>query len=85
MGTDKLSLALALIDNGGGPVSYTLTLVDPATLDILVRKTGTATGSNAWMFRFKPSTRTRALRLEVDASDQVGNPTTLKRTLTLKK
>jgi hypothetical protein len=82
----KLSLALSLADNGGGPVTYTLTLVDPRTLRILVSKTGTTSArSIGWTFVLKPSKRTRALRLEVDASDTVGNQATLKKIIAIKK
>jgi hypothetical protein len=85
-GTYKVKLDLALGDSGGGPVSYTLTLVDPATLDTLVRKSGTtSTGSVAWTFSLKPRARARSLRLEVDASDQVGNQSTLKHAIPLTK
>ena len=85
-GTYKLSLALALADNGGGPVTYTLTLVDPTTLMTLVRKNGSTTaGSVGWTFVLRPSTRARAVRLEVDASDTVGNQSTLKQTIAFKK
>jgi len=84
--TYKLTLGLGLTDNGGGPVSYTLTLVDPATLNTFVRKEGsTSAASVGGTFVLKVGTRTRALRLQVDASDQVGNRTTFKHALALRK
>ena len=83
--TYKLRLALALGDNGGGPVSYTLNLIDPKTLEALVRKSGSTSASSVgWTLPLKPSASTRALRLEVDASDDVGNKATLKKTIELK-
>jgi len=85
-GTYRLRLAFSLSDAGGGTVSYTLTIVDPATLDTLVRKTGSTSGAAiAASFSVKPAARGRSLRLEIDASDQVGNAATLKRTIALKR
>jgi hypothetical protein len=86
-GAYQLSLALALADNDGGRVKYALTLRSiPELWNILVYKVGsTRAGSIGLRFLLKPSRKTRALRLEVDASDTVGNQTTLKKTIPLKK
>jgi hypothetical protein len=85
-GMVKVSLALALGDSGGGPVSYTVTLVDPATLDALFRKSGsTSAGSIGWTPRVKPPARARVLRVEVDASDGAGNESTVKQAIPLRK
>lgn len=85
-GTYRLSVALALADAGGGGVSYELAIVDRATLVALVRKHGiTSAGSIAWKFVIKPSTRARTVGLVVDASDQVGNQSTLVRAIRLTK
>ena len=85
-GTYRLAVALAISDNDGDPVSYALSLIDPRTLEALERENGsTSAGSIGWTFSIKPSARTRQLRLEVDATDQVGNQTSLKQTIALKK
>jgi len=85
-GTYKLHLGLTLGDNGGGPVSYTLVLLDPANQSVLVRKSGSTSASSiTGTFVLKPSPHTRTLRLDVDAGDQVGNQTTLKQTIALKR
>ncbi|MGZ4257856.1 MAG: hypothetical protein ACXVRE_08850 [Gaiellaceae bacterium] len=82
----RLKLTLALSDNGGGPVAYSLTLVDPSTLKALVRKSGTTSAASIhWTLVLKPRARTRALRLNVVASDAVGNQSTLRRKIPLKK
>jgi hypothetical protein len=86
VGRYRVGLTFALSDNDGGPVSYSLTLTDPTTLTALVRKSGTTNaGSIGWTFVLKPSAQTRRLRLEIDANDTVGNQTTLKQTIALKK
>jgi len=83
-GAYKVSVALTLTDAGGGPVGYTLTIVDPATLDRLARRTGSTSGGPlALTYTVKPRARTRAVRVEVDAGHQVGNQTTLERTIRL--
>jgi len=85
-GRYRFDIILTLHDNGGGPVSYTVNLLDPATLDILVRKSGTtSTGSLGWTFSLKPRARARTLRLEVEASDQVGNQATLTHAIALRR
>jgi hypothetical protein len=82
----KLSLALALTDNGGGPVTYRLTLVDPRTLNILASKSGSSSeGSISRKFVLRPSRKTRSLRLRLDATDAVGNQATLRKTIRLRR
>jgi len=84
--TYELKLGLGLSDNGGGPVSYTLILVDPTTLNTYVRRDGsTSTGSLEGTFVLKVGPHARALRLLLDASDKVGNETRFKRVITLRK
>ena len=83
-GTYRLSVAFSASSAGGGPVSYTFTIIDPVTLDTLARKSGSTTGGTvAPTYTMKP--RGRSLRLEIDVSDEVGNTTTLKRTIALKR
>jgi hypothetical protein len=82
--TYRLSLVLRLGDNGGGPVSYTLILVNPSTLNTYVRRDGwTSTGSFAGTFVLKVRAHQRALRLLISAGDQVGNETTFKQAIAL--
>jgi len=85
-GRYRVSLDLALADAGGGPVSYTFTLVDAASKNILAYKSGTVTaGKVRRTFVVKPSARARKLRLVVQASDEVGNQSSLKHTIVLRK
>jgi len=85
-GRYRLNLTLALGDNGGGPVAYSLTLIDPTTHKAVVRKSGTTgAASKHWTWVLKPRPRTRALRLEVRASDAVGNQATLRQKIPLRK
>jgi hypothetical protein len=82
----RLSLALALTDNGGGPVKYRLAIVDPRTSIPLASRAGTTSaGSLRRSFVLKPSRKSRALRLRLDASDAVGNQATLKKMIRLRK
>jgi hypothetical protein len=83
--TYRLTVAIGLSDSGGGPVLYTLTVIDPANLVTVARKTGTTNASSlVWTFVIGQSTQTRTLRLQADASDQVGNQVQLKHTIALK-
>ena len=85
-GSFKLSIVFSLSAADGAPVTYELTLVDPATLTRLVRRSGSTSGGTlALAFTLKPRARARDLRLEIDASDQVGNQATLVRTIALKR
>jgi hypothetical protein len=74
-GTYKVRLALSLTDAGGGPVVYSLKVVDPKRpSNLLVYRTGeTATGAVTTTFRIKVTKKRRAVRLKIDASDTVGN------------
>jgi hypothetical protein len=84
-GTYRLTVALHLSDSGGGAVSYNLTIINPVTLVAVARKSGTTSATSiAWTPVIKQSRRTAALRLEVDASDQVGNRTQLEHTIPVK-
>lgn len=82
-GTYVMQLALSLNDNSTAAVSYTLTLIDPRTLNVFERNGGQASGTIARTFRLRPAPATRRLRLTVTATDQVGNTTTLTRTIRL--
>jgi hypothetical protein len=83
--TYKVGVGLTLGDNGGGAVTYALTLLDPATLNVFARRNGTTSASSiAWTFIAAVGTRARSLRLQVDVSDAVGNQTTLKQSIRLK-
>jgi hypothetical protein len=85
-GSYRLKLTLALSDDQGGPVSYSVTLTDPTTTNTLARRSGSIHGpSIGWTFVLKPNPRARALRLQVEASDAVGNPATVRQTIALKK
>jgi hypothetical protein len=84
-GTYKVRLALSLTDAGGGRVVYDLEVVDPKRpANLIAYKTGTANGSVIRTFRIKVAKRRRAVRLEVDASDAVGNESALVRTVRLR-
>jgi hypothetical protein len=84
-GAYRVSVALDLSDSGGGPVAYTLTVVDPANLETVARKSGTDTApSITWTFVTKRSRSPRALRLQVDVSDQVGNRAQLRQMIVLR-
>jgi hypothetical protein len=78
-----MQLALSLNDNSTTAVSYTLTLIDPRTLNVFERKSGQASGTIARTFRLRPASATRLLRLSVTATDQVGNTASLTRTIRL--
>lgn len=82
----RVKLALSLTDNGGGPVSYALQLVDPKKpSNAIVFKLGkTASASVTRSFRIKVGKHTRRLRLKVDASDAVGNQSAFAKTFRLR-
>lgn len=76
-GAYRLRVALSLSDAGGGPVSYTLHVLNPKKPTVTYAyKTGQATGTVTSKFRIKvPKTR-RVVELKIDASDAVGNAST---------
>lgn len=82
--TFDVLLGLSLTDNGGGAISYVLQIVDvrkPSAA--LVYKLGTAAGTVTLRYRIKPPKTTRAVRIEIDATDEVGNAASEARTLKL--
>ena len=85
--TYSVKLALSLTDNGGGPVSYALQIVDPKKPSTaLVFKLGkTTSGSVTKSFRVRVGKSTRRLRLKVDTSDAVGNESAFAKTFRLRK
>jgi hypothetical protein len=85
-GAYALRLVVVLSDAGGGDrFSYILKVADPRKpLNFLAYKTGETTMSKAtFALRVRPAKRTRVLRLEIDASDAVGNESTFAKTLRL--
>jgi hypothetical protein len=84
--TYNVRLALSLIDAGGGPVSFVLQLVDsghPATT--FAYKLGkTASGSLTRTIRIKVPKKTRRIRLGLEASDQLGNTSSLVKVISLR-
>jgi hypothetical protein len=85
-GAYSLRLVVSLTDAEGNPVAYRLKVIDPRTpVDPLVSKTGeTSSGTVTYVTRVRPSKRTRTLQVKIDASDPVGNASTLARTLRLR-
>jgi hypothetical protein len=83
-GTYQLRVALSL-DDASGSVSYTLLVVDPRKPgNPLASKLGlTTTGTASAVLRIRPTRRTRAIRLQIDASDPFGNETRLVKTVRL--
>jgi hypothetical protein len=85
VGVYDVSLALSLTDAGGGSVSYVMQVLDGRKpSNVLVFKTGsTATGTLASRFRIKVPTQTRSVRLEIQATDAVGNESAFSKTVRL--
>jgi hypothetical protein len=84
-GSYLLHLVISLGDDGGNPVSYALSLVDPTSLSALFRKSGrTSSGTLSLACTVRPSSRARSLRLEIEASDPVGNESSLRRAVRLR-
>jgi hypothetical protein len=85
-GAYKVTLSLSLTDNGGGPVSYELELVDPKkpSHSFAFKLGKTATGSVTKSFRIKVGKRTRHVRLKVEATDAVGNQSAFAKTYRLR-
>jgi hypothetical protein len=78
-----MQLALSLTDSSNAAVSYTLTLIDPRTLNVFERKSGQTSRTIARTFRLRPASASHVLRLTVTATDQVGNTASLTRTIRL--
>jgi hypothetical protein len=85
-GAYTMRVTLSLTDDGGDPVSYVLQVVDPRKpRGSLIYKLGQPTsGSAALTFRIKPVKGTRAVRVEVVATDAVGNEASATKLLRLK-
>lgn len=85
-GAYKVTLALLLTDNGGGPVSYELELVDPKkpSHSFAFKLGKTATGSVTRSLRIKVGKRTRRVRLKIEATDAVGNQSAFAKTFRLR-
>jgi hypothetical protein len=82
-GAYRVTLALALADSGGGPVSYVLQLV--ASRSVNFTQGRTATGSVTRSLRIKVGKHTRRVRLTIEASDAVGNQSSFAKTLRFKR
>jgi hypothetical protein len=85
-GTYALTLAVALGDAGGGQISYRLTVVDPGKpLEPLAVKSGQAAAATfRYQLRVRPAKTARALRIKIDATDQVDNKATFSANIRLK-
>jgi hypothetical protein len=85
-GAYKVTLGLSLTDNGGGPVSYQLELVNPKrpSHSYAFKLGKTATGSVTRSFRIRVGKRTRRVRLKIEATDAVGNESAFAKTLRLR-
>jgi hypothetical protein len=85
-GAYKVTLGLSLTDNGGGPVSYELEIVDPKkpSHSYAFKLGKTATGSVTRSLRIKVGKRTRRVRLKVEATDAVGNQSAFAKTFRLR-
>jgi hypothetical protein len=84
--TYRIQLGLSLTDNGGGPISYTLQLVDPRKpSNAIAFKLGTTgTGSLTRKLRIKVAKRTRRVQLKIHASDALGNESAFAKTFRLR-
>lgn len=82
----KLRLVLSLTDDDGSPVSYALQVVDPRQpSNLLVYKLGQAAARTVTSsFRIKVRKSTRFLRIKIDASDAVGNPSAFARRIRIR-
>jgi hypothetical protein len=81
----SVRVVLALTDAGGGVVSYILQVVDPKKpTNAFVYKVGRATGAVTSRFRIKVPKKTHLAQIKIDASDAVGNTSTLAKTLRLR-
>jgi hypothetical protein len=85
-GAYTVKLALSLTDNGGGPVSYELQLVDAKkpSHSFAFKLGQTGTGSVTRSLRIKVGKRTRQVRLKLKAGDAVGNESAFAKTFRLR-
>ena len=85
-GAYTLRVALSLKDAEGDLVVYTVQVVDPRKpVHVLAYRVGqTRTGSATLTVRVKPAKRTRTLQVKIDASDAVGNESSLAKTVRLR-
>lgn len=85
VGTYTVRLALSLADSGGGRVSYVLQVVDPKKpTKAFIYRLGQTAGDVTSAFRIKVPTTMRAVRLEVDSTDAVGNTAAFSRLIRLR-
>jgi len=83
-GAYRLRFGLSFSEAAGNVVSYELKVIDPRNR-LEVSKFGeTSTGTVSLSLRVRPTKRTRVLRIEVEATDPVGNAAQLARTLRIK-
>jgi hypothetical protein len=80
LGTYRLDLSLSITDAGGETVPYTLTVTD-AEKQIAMKRGVASSAPFALALRVKPAKKSRALRLNVAASDAVGNRASLIRSI----
>jgi hypothetical protein len=85
-GTYTMRVVLSLTDNGGDLVSYVLQAVDPRKprSALIYKLEQTSSGSAALTFRIKPAKGTRAVRVEVVATDAVGTEASATKLLRLR-
>jgi hypothetical protein len=82
-GSYAVRVAVTLADSGGS-ISYVLQVVDPKhPAKAFVYRVGRASGIVAATARIKVPSGMRAVRLQVEATDPVGNSSTLSRTIRL--
>jgi len=85
VGTYTVRLALSFADNGGGPISYVLQIVDSKRpTRAFIYKLGQADRDVTSAFRIKVPTTMRAVQLKVDSTDAVGNTAAFARSIRLK-
>jgi hypothetical protein len=83
-GAYVLGVVLSFGDSPGSAVSYELTAIDPRT-SLEVSKFGeTSTGTASVALRVRPTRRTRILRINVEATDPLGNAGQLATTLRIR-
>ncbi|MDX6413547.1 MAG: hypothetical protein QOH23_957 [Gaiellaceae bacterium] len=83
--TYSVRLVLSLTDASGGPVSFVLQLVDPShPATTFAYKLGkTASGSVTKTIKIKPK-KTRRIRIDLEASDQLGNTSSFAKVISLR-
>jgi hypothetical protein len=84
-GTYSVRLMLSLADTGGGPVSYSLQVIEPKTRRMLAFRSGmAATGTAALSLRVRVAKSVRLVQISVNAADAVGNESTFTKKLRLR-